>query len=394
MRKIKVLRIIARLNIGGPARHVAVLNEGLEKKRFDSSLIYGKLAGNEGDMSYLAEGGKAKSIFIPELSRDIRPVRDLRAFMRIFSIIKSEKPDIVHTHTAKAGTIGRLAAILARVPIKVHTFHGHIFYGYFSRLLTAAFLQIEKALAFFTDRIVAVSDIQKEELLRKYRIGKKTRYSVINLGFELERFLDPERYKGGLRKKLALKNDALLIGIVGRLEPVKNHEMFLNVAWKLKRSLAKSESEKIKFIVIGDGPRRARLMNYAKAYGLEKDVFFTGWIKNMPEAYADLDIVALTSRNEGTPLSLIEALASARCVISTDVGGVKDVVGDAGILVGENDEGAFVRGLGSLIEFPGQRKEFGERGRERVLKRFSRENLISGVEKLYEELLKEKGIYV
>lgn len=392
MGRVKVLRVIARLNIGGPAIHVVVLTAGLDKERFDPSLAYGPTGPGEGDMSYLADEGGVKRFFIPELGRNINVLADLTAFFKLYSIMKREKPQIVHTHTAKAGTVGRLAALFAGVPAKVHTFHGHVFYGYFNKFSTAYFLWIERMLALFTDRIIAISEKQKDELLYKYRIGREDKYRVVNLGFDLERFRDVEKKKGLFRKRFDFKKDDILIGIVGRLVPIKNHGMFIRAARRLKSRHGSGYSGRLKFVIVGDGPEREALRAYADSEGLGASVVFTGWQKDVDEVYADIDIVALTSRNEGTPVSLIEALASGRPVVSTDVGGVRDIVGEIGAVVGRDDVDNLVERLHELIVSPERRSEIGRSGRKFVMEKFSRDRLISGTEKLYGELLTEKGI--
>ncbi|MCQ9207387.1 MAG: glycosyltransferase family 4 protein [Omnitrophica bacterium] len=393
MRKIKVLRIITRLNIGGPARHVTILSGGLESERYDSLLAYGSLEAGEGDMSHLAKGYDGiKSIFVPELVRKIDPLMDIKAFIKLFSLIKKEKPHIVHTHTAKAGALGRLAAILAGVPIRVHTFHGHVFYGYFGRVKGWIFLWIERFLAFFTDRIIAISEKQKEEISTAYGIGDKARYTVIRLGFELEQFLHAEEKKGKFRAECKFKEDNILIGIVGRLVAVKNHKMLLRVADRLRKDLSSELFNRIRFITVGDGPEKNPLIDYARSLGIESSVVFNGWAKNMDEVYADLDIVALTSLNEGTPLSLIEAAASSKPVITTNVGGVSDAVSGTDFLVEKDDDAAFALKLSELVKSRSKREEVGARGREYVTGKFSKENLIRETEKLYEKLLHEKGI--
>jgi len=390
--KIKVLRIIARLNIGGPARHVAILTEALNSDRYSSLLAYGALGEGEGDMSYLAEEPKIRSIFIPGLVREISPVNDLKAFIKIFSIMRKERPHIVHTHTAKAGTLGRLAAILAGVPIKVHTFHGHIFYGYFNALRTRVFLWIERFLTLFTDCVIAISEKQKEELLRKYKIGNEKKYSVINLGFDLEKFMHPQSLAGKFRAERGLPSSDILIGAVGRLVSVKNHRMLIRVAERLRSDIGLELFSRVKFVIIGDGPEKQNLIEYSRSKRLEGQILFAGWVKDIERAYADLDVVVMTSRNEGTPLSLIEAFASSKPVIATNVGGVGDIAKDIGILVEESDEASFARNLSELVKSPPRRREIGSRGRECVVKKFSKENLINCVEKLYEELLAKKGI--
>lgn len=394
MRKIKILRIIARLNVGGPAKHVALLTEGLKNERHSSLLIYGSLDKGEGDMSYLIKKDDIKSIFIPELVRRLDPIRDFIAFIKILSIIKKEKPDIVHTHTAKAGTIGRIAAALSRVPVKIHTFHGHIFYGYFDKWSTAFFLWVERMLSYFTDCIIVISDNQKDELLIKYKIGTRQKYRVINLGLDLQRFSYTTMKQNGFREKHRFKEDEILVGMIGRLVPVKNHRMFIRIIKHVRAYIPEEVFDRVKFVIVGDGPEKESLVGYAKSQGVSERIVFTGWIEDMAEVYSDIDIVALTSKNEGTPLSLIEALASGRPVISTDVGGVRDLIGNTGILVDEGDEAAFSQNLSELIRSPDMRREIGLKGRGVVMEKFSKENLISQIEKLYEELLLEKGVMI
>jgi glycosyltransferase involved in cell wall biosynthesis len=389
---VKVLRIIARLNIGGPAIHAVLLTAGLDKERFDSSLAYGSTEPGEGDMSYLADESWVKRFFVPELGRSINPLADLTAFVKVYSIMKRERPHIVHTHTAKAGTIGRLAAVFAGVPAKVHTFHGHVFYGYFNKFAAAYFLFIERVLACFTDRIVAISQRQKDELLNKYRVGSIEKYRVVNLGLDLERFKNIEAKEGSFRRRFNFKKDDILVGIIGRLVPIKNHRMFIRAAKQLKKHLDAELFDKVKFVIVGDGPEREALCAYAVSEGAGSNIVFTGWARDIDEAYADIDIVALTSRNEGTPVSLIEAFASGKPVVATDVGGVRDVVGEIGAIVDKDDDAAFAQCLSELIMSGERRSEIGRKGRESVIEKFSKDRLISDTEKLYEELLTEKGI--
>ena len=392
MGKIKVLRIIARLNIGGPAIHVVLLTAGLNKERFDSSLVFGSVEPGEGDMSYLATEGGMRTFSVPELGRSINPIADLIAFAKVYSIIRREKPHIVHTHTAKAGTIGRIAAVLAGVPVKVHTFHGHVFYGYFNKPATAYFLWIERMLARFTDRIVAISPRQKDDLLNKYRIGTEEKYRVVNLGLDLERFKDIERKSGLFRSRLNFRKDDILVGMISRLVPIKDHRMFIRATKRLKKHLDSGLFNKVKFVIVGDGPEKEALRAYAESCGVGTSVVFTGWVRDIDEIYADMDIVALTSRNEGTPVSLIEAFASGKPVVATDVGGVRDVVGEIGIVVDKNEDVAFAQYLSELIKSPERRWAIGQNGRESVMERFSKDRLIVDTEKLYEDLLTEKGI--
>jgi glycosyltransferase involved in cell wall biosynthesis len=316
----KILRIITRLNIGGPALHVTNLNYYLDKEYgYESVLVYGSLAEGEGSMEYLAKNKKLKTIIFPELGREISPLNDLKIIWKLFWLIKKEKPDIVHTHTAKAGLSGRIAAKLAGVKKIYHTFHGNVFNGYFSGLKTKLFILIERFCAFFSTKIIAISEEQKKDLI-KYRIAPLSKITVIPLGFELERF-KVEPHKKYLRKQLGLPDDLKLIGIVGRLVPIKNHAYYIDIAEKVLKKI-----DNVRFLLIGDGDLKDELLKLIAAKGLQQKIFITGFINEVEKIYSDLDIVALTSKNEGTPVTLIEALACAKPVISTDVGGVRDIL--------------------------------------------------------------------
>ncbi|HUV59717.1 MAG TPA: glycosyltransferase [Desulfatiglandales bacterium] len=403
-RKIKILRIIARLNIGGPAIHVHLLTEGLDKKKFELILAVGKLSPQEGDMSYLFDAADNKPIIIPELQREISLRMDLKALQRIFSKLIQEKPDIVHTHTAKAGTSARLAVLMynliygKKVRI-VHTFHGYVFEGYFSKAKSLLFVWIERLLARFTDVIIALSGIQKKELVEKFRIAPTDKIKTVQLGFDLRPFLGSEALKGQFRRSLGISNDTLLIGIVGRLVPIKNHFMFFNAA---QFFLEHNPDANIKFIVIGDGELRDGLEGYSTKLGLDDHVVFCGWMRNVPMVYADLDILALTSSNEGTPVSIIESMASSVPVIATDAGGVIDLLGpsdglhksdgfevcERGILCRKNDAQGFTKGLKYLIDGNIQEKQKRlMRARSFAIERFSEKRLLNDIESLYIELM-------
>ncbi|MFC1577296.1 glycosyltransferase family 4 protein [Candidatus Omnitrophota bacterium] len=385
---IKVLRIITRLNIGGPAIHTILLSSSLNKNDYKDVLICGKVSGSEGDMAYLAKDKKVEPIVIPQMGRDISPLKDIRSLLDLYSIIKREKPDIIHTHTAKAGTLGRLAAILAGVPIRVHTFHGHIFDGYFSPVKARVFLWIERILALFTSRIITVSDKVEYEIVDMLKVTDRKKSTVVPLGLELGNFLKCEHAAGAFRKTLGLGDDVFLVGIVGRLVPIKNHKMFIDAS---RMVLDRHPDRKIKFLIIGDGELKEPLKRYAAEKGIEDSCIFTGWVQDLAAVYADLDVVALCSLNEGTPVSLIEALAAARAVVATDVGGVRDLVadGDNGFLVRSGDTEAFSEKLSRLLEDGDIRSRFGKSGRVSVKERYSKERLVGDIEDLYRECLKK-----
>ena len=384
----KIIRVIARLNIGGPAIHAVLLSSEFNKRGYDDILVCGKVSDFEGDMMYFARDNGVAPIIIPELSREIAPLKDLKAFLALFSIMRRERPDIVHTHTAKAGTLGRLAALCAGVPIRVHTFHGHIFDGYFNPFKARAFLYVERFLASFTDRIITVSERVRCEIVNKLKVVKGSKCVVIPLGFELEKFLGCEGSRGALRKELGVGSDTLLVGIVGRLVPVKNHTMFLNVA---KKVLMRGPNVKVRFVIIGDGECAGELKALTRLLGLDEHVMFTGWKQDLAAVYADLDIVALTSLNEGTPVSIIEAMASGKSVIATDVGGVADLITDGknGFLVKSDDAESFSNKLADLLADKDKRSRFGSSGREEVRVKYSKERLLNDLESLYEDCLRK-----
>lgn len=405
--RIRILRFIARLNIGGPSIHVHLLTTGLDSKIFHSTLITGKISPSEGNMGYLFESFKEKPIIIEELQREISPLMDIKAFLRIFRLLRRESPDIVHTHTAKAGTSARLAAIIFNgftggYAKTVHTFHGHIFSGYFSRTKSLMFIWIERLLARKTDVIVAISQTQKTDLTHKFHIAPANKIRVIPLGFDLTPFLRSSLKKGIFRKSIGADDNQFLIGIVGRLVPIKNHILFLKMA---EIFLNENIDLTVKFVVIGDGELRKTLEAIAEKMGLNSHVSFCGWRRDLPEVYADLDVLALTSENEGTPVSIIEAMAAGTAVISTDAGGVRDLLGPSkeklsmeagftvckkGILCRKNDAAEFARGLKHLVEMEkNQRERMIDDARDFVLKSFSNKRLVKDMEALYLEMLEK-----
>lgn len=396
MKKIKILRIIARLNIGGPAIHTVLLTEGLDKNKFDSLLVCGSIDKNEGDMHYYAIEKNIKPIFVPEFSRKLNFFKDLIAFAKIYKIIIKEKPHIIHTHTAKAGTLGRLAGILYNLFLPcdqrlklIHTFHGHVFHGYFNKFNTRIFLFIERFLAFFTYKIITVSESVKKELISLH-ISREDKIKVIPLGFELDKFLNiPSKDN----------NNFFNIGIVGRLEPIKNHRLFLETAAKVIRD---NPYLKLRFKITGDGQLRKELEEYSHILNMNTYVDFLGWQKDLTKVYSDLDIVVLTSINEGTPVSLIEAMASGKAIVATDVGGVKDLLGreidtdiktkansqvlERGVIVRFADARNFAATLEFLLQNKELRTKMGLLGREFARNKFTKDRLIRDIENLYEEI--------
>ncbi|MBI4610217.1 MAG: glycosyltransferase family 4 protein [Candidatus Rokubacteria bacterium] len=385
MERIRVLRVIARLNVGGPALHATLLAERLDPIRYESWLVAGRES--PGEANYLTLMGRSLEnlTIIPSLGREIRGAGDLRAFLQLYRLMRELRPHIVHTHTAKAGALGRVAARLARVPVVVHTYHGHVLQGYFSRAKTRLFLGIERTLARWTDRLLAVSEAVRQDLLLR-RVGSPERLQVVPLGLDLDPFLRSETLRGQLRAELDL-SDAPLVGIVARLVPIKRHEDFLSAAQAVTMRIPNC-----RFVVVGDGELRGRLETRAQTLGLAGRIHFLGWRGDLARIYADLDVVVLTSANEGLPVSLIEAMASARAVVATRVGGVPDLVEDGvtGLLVRPGEPDELARAVLELLADPERRRAMGEAGRKRVYPAFSADRLLADMDRVYGELLREK----
>jgi glycosyltransferase involved in cell wall biosynthesis len=411
---MNIVRIIARLNVGGPARHVAWLTAGLAREGHASILVAGTVPPGEDDMSYFAAAQGVQPIIIPEMSREISP-KDALTVWKLYRLFRRLRPDIVHTHTAKAGTVGRVAGVLYRwlTPATligrpracrfVHTYHGHVFHSYYGAAKTKLFLGVERALAHFTDRIVVISRHQFEEINGQFGVGRAAQFRVVPLGLETNVFADWHARRKQARDRFGVRDEeALLVGIVGRLTEIKHHKLFLDAAALLKKSLAADGAHRVRFLVIGDGHLRLALETHAVALGLADDVTFTGTLDDPENFYAALDIVALTSLNEGTPLTLIEAMANERAVVATDVGGVVDLLGgidphllrrprgwqvcERGALVESGDAEAFADALHYLAGNAGLRAQMGSRGRAFVESNYSVARLIADVLKLYEEL--------
>jgi glycosyltransferase involved in cell wall biosynthesis len=385
--RIRVLRIIARLNIGGPAIHATLLTTRLNPAIYDASLVSGSEDAAEGNYLDLHDR-TLEVISVPELGREIRGLQDLTALRRLIAVMRRTRPHIVHTHTAKAGTLGRLAAIATGVPIVVHTYHGHVLNGYFSPAKTWVFTMIERLLALGTTRLLAVSNRVRGELLEK-GIGRPERFQVVPLGFDLDVLQQASRRRGELRAELGLDANAPLIGIVARLVPIKAHEVFFDAAARIAAQLPEA-----RFLIIGDGERRAELEALVERLGLTPRVHFLGWRGDLDRVYADLDAVVLTSKNEGSPVALIEGMAARRAVVSTAVGGVPDIVEHevTGLLVPDGDGAAVAAAVLRLLADPALAARLGEAGQRAVLATFAASRLVDDVDHLYQQLLRERGL--
>jgi glycosyltransferase involved in cell wall biosynthesis len=386
---VKVIRVIARLNIGGPAIHVVNLTAGLDPERFESLLVTGTESRGEGSMLDLARARGVAPVIIPGMVGEATlNRRDLKVLMALYRLFRRERPHIVHTHTAKAGVLGRVAARLAGVPVVVHTFHGHVLHGYYSPLMSWLLRRAERGLGLLSDRLVTVSEQVKRDLVR-YHVAGADRITVIPLGLDLEPFLASAGHRGKLRHELGLRDREPLIGIVGRIFPIKNHRLFLETAARVAAQL-----DGARFLVVGDGILRQAMEDYARALGIADRVVFTGWRRDLPSIYPDLDVLVVSSNNEGTPVSAIEAMAAGCPVVATRVGGLPDLIADGqtGRLVPPRDPAALAASILRLLGDREMARRLGEAAQATVARRFTVERLCRDVEDLYVTLLARKGI--
>lgn len=382
-RPLRVLRIITRLNVGGPSIQAITLSAELPGGDFTTTLVCGRTGPREGDMLARAEESGLSPVVIPTLHRELDPLNDARSLIEIAGIMRRERPDVLHTHLAKAGALGRIAARFFPGIKTVHTYHGHVFSGYFSPGRTKFYLGLERWLARRTDRIVVLSESQRSEILERYGIGRAGQYAVVPLGFDLERFGRAHETRGGLRRELGIPPDSPVVSTVGRLVPIKDHGLFLEVA----RLVLGGRPDAV-FLVVGDGPLRMGIEESVRKLGLGKNVFFLGWRSDLERVYADSDLVALTSLNEGTPVSLIEAAASGRAIVATDVGGVSDVVrhGVSGLLSRSRDPREIAAFIIGLLKDRPRAGAMGGEGKRFVRERYDKKRLLADVARLYTEL--------
>lgn len=388
MKNIKVLQILNRLNIGGVSLIVLNLclhnNENTEVK-----LLTGLAEKGEGDATKLVEKKGISPILLPEMKRSLNFKNDKLAYKKIRAFIRQYQPDVVHTHAAKPGALGRLAAYHEKVPVIVHTYHGHVFEGYFGKIKSQFYINIERYLAKKSTKIIAISASQKKDFIEKFKIAKASKFEVINNGFDLKPFQENMAIKRKeFRNNWNIQDDEVCIGIIGRLAPIKNIGFFLESIKLLKEATQR----KIKILIIGDGEERQFLEQKTKDLELSNCVTFTSWVNPIDKAYAGIDVLALSSKNEGTPTTLIEGQAAGIPIVATNVGGVADIVlaNDSAFLVESDDLYGFAKQLQKVIESDGLRLSMGEIGEKYALEHFTIEKMIDKTYLLYNDLLNEK----
>ncbi len=389
MKKKKVIRVIARLNVGGPAIHVILLSAGLNPERYETILVSGQEAPEEGNMLSLAHEKGITPVILPQLGRELSPIRDLWTLWRLYRLFRKEKPDIVHTHTAKAGFAGRLAALMAGVPIIVHTFHGHVLHGYFGKMKTGFFRLAEKLMAGLSTQIITVSEQCKNELLL-YKIGTSESICTIPLGLELERFQhrSPE-YKQQIREKFDIPQNAFLVGMIARMVPIKKHEDLFRAIPKVLEIYPDTY-----FLIVGDGERRYYLHDLAKELNITHRCIFTGFREDQEKIYSALDLVVLTSANEGLPVAVIESLSSGLPVVATCVGGVPELIidGETGYIVEAGNINSIAEGLIKAISNPQKTAAMGQSAQEKTIQNFSITRLLNDIDELYQKLILQSDL--
>ena len=389
---VRVARVITRLNIGGPSIQAIGLSRDLASSGFETCLIHGHLAAGEGDMTTLLPLGDTASLYIEQLVRPISPIQDLRALWRIYRALRRWRPDIVHTHQAKAGSLGRLAALAynrtrgdARRARLIHTYHGHVFEGYFGSPSTRIFLGVERWLGRRTDALIAISPQVAQDIVNTYGIARADQLKLVPLGFNLDRLLAVSAEdRARARASFQVPAEAIVVTTVGRLTAIKQHALFLDMADRLAQG-----SNRFVFLIAGDGELRPALEARANQLGLGSRVRFLGWRGDLETLYGATDVFVLTSRNEGTPVALIEAMAAGVASVSTDVGGVRDVLTgpQLGSLVPFGDPAALADAVSGLADAPGRRGEIGQAARASVRERFHARRLLDDITTLYWQLL-------
>jgi len=404
-RPLRVHRVIARLNVGGPAMHVVNLTRGLrDTGRYETTLLAGRITPDEGDMGWYAERHDVTPVWLDALGRRVRPLADVGTLRRLVAHFRATRPDIVHTHTAKAGALGRLAARLAGVPIVLHTYHGHVLGGdYFSPTVTRAYRAIEGWLAKRTDRLVVLTEGQARELSADLGVAPREQLEVIPLGLELARFRGVERPKvrEATRAAMGVPGGAHVIGMVGRMVPVKDHDLFLEAFARLRElEHARGDAAPLEAWLVGSGERETELRATAGRLGLEGCVRWLGWRDDLPRLLPAMDVVALTSLDEGTPVALIEAIAAGTPVAAVAVGGVGDVLRGAGLeagllpaSAGRSGDG-FARLVSRVLHHP---RWVGGQGlpdahRDHVVTRYATPRLVRDIDALYTRLAVERGL--
>jgi len=385
--RIKVAHVITRMDWGGSPDIVRIICTYLDPAAYDVRLIFGETLHPSARTQVFLIDFTGKVVIIPQLKRKVNLLHDLQAFIKLYVLFRREKFDIVHTHTAKAGALGRFAAFLSGRPVIIHTPHGHNFYGYFPKIGSFCIVLIEKFLACFTDRIIALTELEKIDFI-KFRAAAAQKLSVIHQGLELGRYVQARSNTGALREAFGIGQDERVVGMIGRLEPVKGPDYFIEAA-----ALIAAKNKKIKFIIAGEGSLKEKLKARAGELGIHDKVIFTGWREDVPEILALLDVLVLPSLNEAVGMVLLEAGAAGVAVVAAKVGGVPEIVRDqqTGLLVPAGSLDGIARAVNELLSDHQKRQAMGQAAAAWVEGKFKAEDMAGDLSGLYQELLRKKA---
>lgn len=383
--RTRLVRILTRMRIDGPTKQAVLLNKEFNKLGYKTWLVSGGGTEYEENVEQAFDLSDITTLVPQDLRFSMNPIRVIRALWELFIILRRLKPDIVHTHLTTGGILGRIAARLAGVPVVVHTLHVHPFRGYYDRTRTIGFILTERLGAYFSDSIITLTANLRNELADTYHITSKQRISVLPLGLDLDIYAETPRKQGIFREQFGIPADAPLVGIVGRIIPVKNIALFLEIAKQLH-----THNPQMRFVIVGDGTGRAEREAQAKELGLQDAVIFTSWINDMETVYSDLDVLVNTSHNEGTPIPIIEALAAGCPVVASNVGGITDLLagGQLGKLIPTGNLSAFVEAIEHTINNPSD----GTEAQANMLRRYGIERLAQDLDSFYRGLLAQKGL--
>jgi len=393
MKKYKVIHVITRFDKGGSAENTFLTVRGLDPEKYEVILIRGLARQSPAGIpearaiaNNLEEAGKAgvRILAIPELVRNIHPRDDLKALLKLVKIFRQERPHIVHTHTSKAGILGRWAARLSGVPVIIHTPHGHVFWGYFNRWETALYVFLERLTAAITDKIITLTEQENKDYLGRH-IAPAGKFTTIHSGVALERFINGRVDPTDMKKELGIPANAFVVGTVGRLTAIKGHKYLIAAAQE-----ALLTTPGMIFVFLGDGNLLDVLKAQADEAGIRDNVRFLGWRQDVAGVMSTFDIFVLPSLNEGMGKVLVEAMAMGKPIIASAVGGIPDLVvhGKNGLLVPGADAEAIAGSIELLCRDPARRKIMGEKGKVMAAD-YSAESMIRKIDRLYGALLED-----
>lgn len=383
MNKIKVAQIITRMDWGGSPDIVRIICERLDPEKYDFKLILGPSEHASAKTKAFLEKIKDKVIYLPRLKRDINLFHDFLSFVSLYRIFKREKFDIVHTHTSKAGALGRLAAKLAGVKKTIYFSHGHIFYGYFSKFFSKIIILVERFLSLFTTKFIVLTELEKRDMIA-YKVSGPEKIEIVNSGLELDIYKTVVMNAAQKKAQLGIEKEELVVGMIGRLEPIKDPGCLVEAA-----QLIIEQCANLRFLIIGEGSLRQGLEKRCKELGIFHKFIFLGWREDVPEIIPVLDLLVLPSLNEAVGRVIVEAGACGVPTVATNVGGVPLVVQGnlTGMLFSAKDRQALAKAVIELLRNDQKRREMGTQAMQWVSDKFSAEVMVKRISDIYEGLI-------